>query len=152
MARMKIEVMAARTAAHGLSLRDRLIAYLPRYAPLAARAAFFMNLRDRVPGLAWLSERIAGFSAKRPLPVWRRDIFSSNEARDSNRTAREVVLFADTFNTYFEPDNLRAAVQLKAAGYRVRIAEPPEGDATTLLRRTASPQGLSRRREKRHAS
>jgi Fe-S oxidoreductase len=133
MARMKIEVMAARTAAHGLSLRDRLIAYLPRYAPLAARAASFMNLRDRVPGLAWLSERVAGFSAKRPLPVWRRDIFNSSEARDSDRTGREVVLFADTFNTYFEPDNLRAAVSvLKAAGYRVHVAEPPEGERRPL--------------------
>jgi len=92
-----------------------------------------MNLRDRVPGLAWLSERVAGFSAQRPLPVWRRDIFSSSEARDSNRTGREVVLFADTFNTYFEPDNLRAAVSvLKAAGYRVHVAEPPEGERRPL--------------------
>mgnify|MGYP003694157443 FL=1 len=37
MARMKIEVQAARVAKHGLSLRDRLVGYLPRYAPLAAR-------------------------------------------------------------------------------------------------------------------
>src|SRR5262249_92689 len=32
MARMKIEVLAARAASHGLSLRDRLVGYLPRYA------------------------------------------------------------------------------------------------------------------------
>jgi Fe-S oxidoreductase len=43
------------------------------------------------------------------------------------------VLFADTFNTYFEPDNLRAAVSvLKAAGYRVHVAEPPEGERRPL--------------------
>ena len=37
MARMKIEVQAARIAKHGLSLHDRLVGYLPRYAPWAAR-------------------------------------------------------------------------------------------------------------------
>jgi ferredoxin len=33
MARMKIEVAAQRVASTGLSLRDRLVAHLPRYAP-----------------------------------------------------------------------------------------------------------------------
>ena len=37
MARMKIEVQAARAEKHGLSLHDRLVGYLPRYAPYAAR-------------------------------------------------------------------------------------------------------------------
>ena len=37
MARMKIEVQAARHRKHGLSLHDRLVGYLPRYAPWAAR-------------------------------------------------------------------------------------------------------------------
>jgi Fe-S oxidoreductase len=133
MARMKIEVMAARAVARRLSLRDRLIAYLPRYAPLASRMAFLMNLRDRVPGLAWLSERIAGFSAKRPLPAWRRDIFRTDEAAGGPAAGREVVLFADTFNTYFEPENLRAAVSvLAAAGYRIHVAAPPEGERRPL--------------------
>jgi len=128
MARMKIEVLAARVAKGGLSLRDRLIAYLPRYAPWAARLAPLMNLRDRIPGLAYLSERIAGFSAKRPLPAWRRDVFTPPQARTEKTTGREVVLFADTFNTYFEPENLHAAVKvLKAAGYRVHFLQPPNG-------------------------
>ncbi len=70
MAKMKIEVLAAANRRRGLSLRDRLVAYLPRYAPYAARLAPLMNLRDRVPGMAWLSELVAGFSAKRPLPRW----------------------------------------------------------------------------------
>ena len=41
MAKMKIEVLAARAAKHGLSLRDRLVGYLPHYAGsgLAPRAA-----------------------------------------------------------------------------------------------------------------
>src|SRR6202020_1153266 len=43
MAKMKIEVLAARAASRGLSLRDRLVGYLPHYAPLAARFAWLAN-------------------------------------------------------------------------------------------------------------
>jgi FAD/FMN-containing dehydrogenase/Fe-S oxidoreductase len=133
MAKMKIEVLAARAAKSGLSLRDRLIAYLPRYAPWASRLAPLMNFRDRVPGLAALSERIAGFSAKRPLPIWRRDIFTSAKAETGKPDGREVVLFADTFNTYFEPENLHAALSvLSAAGYRVHFLQPPNGERRPL--------------------
>jgi Fe-S oxidoreductase len=42
--------------------------------------------------------------------------------------ARAVVLFADTFNRYFEPENLHAAVKvLNAGGYRVQAATPLDG-------------------------
>ena len=37
----------------------------------------------------------------------------------------EVVLFADTFNRYFEPENVHAAVTvLEAAGCRVHLPKP----------------------------
>ena len=40
------------------------------------------------------------------------------------------MLFADTFNTYFEPENLRAAVAvLTAGGYAVRTASASDGRA-----------------------
>src|SRR6202043_483289 len=39
MARMKVEVLHQYKKRHGLSLRDRLVAYLPRYAPAASRLA-----------------------------------------------------------------------------------------------------------------
>ena len=75
MARMKIEVSRARTEKFGLSLHDRLVGYLPRYAPYAARLHWLLNLRDIVPGAAKISEAVAGFSARRSLPKWRADIF-----------------------------------------------------------------------------
>ena len=52
MAKMKIEVLAARAARHGLSLRDRLVGYLPRYAGLASRFAPLANWRNRQPAAA----------------------------------------------------------------------------------------------------
>ena len=226
MARMKIEYLHQRRKRHGLGLRDRLVAWLPRYAPVASRLAWVLNLRDRVPGLATATEHLLGLSARRPLPRWRSDPFRADASRgpssvteviradavqaDSIRakgdragddragddraganrpesvrsgappagaaqagagraggdragTGRtdtdqagaassrehgdaesghrppaqggspEVVLFADTFNTWFEPENARAAVRvLEAAGFRVRAAAPPPGERRPL--------------------
>jgi Fe-S oxidoreductase len=43
----------------------------------------------------------------------------------------DVVLFADTFTNYFEPENGRAALAvLRAAGYRVEVARAAAGDRT----------------------
>ena len=47
--------------------------------------------------------------------------------------AREVVLFADTFNRYFERENLDAALAvLDAGGYRVHVAKPADGSSRPL--------------------
>ncbi|HUC50192.1 MAG TPA: FAD-linked oxidase C-terminal domain-containing protein [Xanthobacteraceae bacterium] len=124
MARMKIEVSRARAEKFGLSLHDRLVGYLPRYAPYAARLAWLLNLRDVVPGAAELSEAVARFSAHRTLPKWRADHFKEIDARRGGGEAGDVVLFADTFNRYFERENIDAATTvLAAAGYRVHFAE-----------------------------
>ncbi|MBN8965777.1 MAG: 4Fe-4S dicluster domain-containing protein, partial [Rhizobiales bacterium] len=132
MARMKIEVQAARAAKFGLSLHDRLVGYLPRYAPYAARLSWLMNLRDRLPGAAKLSEAMAGFSARRSLPKWRSDVFEGRTAAGEG-TKGEVILFADTFNRYFERENLDAAMQvLGAGGYRVHVAAPADGSQRPL--------------------
>lgn len=148
MARMKVEFMHHWQRRHGLSLREKLVAWLPRYAARASALAGLMNLRDRVPGLARLSERLLGLSARRSLPVWRSRTFlkaldkpgSRREAqalplgRVSDLTAGPtgrplVVLWVDTFSNHFEPDNLHAAQRvLRAAGYRVTIARPPATD------------------------
>ena len=47
MARMKIEFLHHHHQKNGLSLQDRLVGYLPRYAPWAARLSGLANLRDR---------------------------------------------------------------------------------------------------------
>jgi Fe-S oxidoreductase len=125
MAKMKIEVLAARAERHGISPRDRLIAGLPRLAPYLARMAPLANLRNRIPALRRAGERRFGIAAARPLPAFRRDWFRDSEAgAAAPARAGEVVLFADTFNRYFEPENLRAAVRvLAAAGYRAVTPE-----------------------------
>ncbi len=123
MARMKIEVQAARRRRHGLSRRDRLIAYLPHYAPWLAPFAPLLNLRNRIPLLAKAAERLTGFTASRPMPVWRRDRFAAPAASGPTDGA-ELVLWADSFNSAFEPETLTAAMDvLTGAGYRVHLAQ-----------------------------
>ena len=126
MAKMKLEVLAARAERHGIGRRELLIADLPRYAPIAARLAPLANLRNRVPALRALTERMTGFTATRPLPAWRRDPFRDAEARAAApaQPRGDVLLLADTFNRWFEPENLRAALRvLAAAGYRAVLPQ-----------------------------
>ena len=131
MAKMKIEFAFHWQKRHGLSLKDKLVAYMPKWAPWAARFPFIVNLRDALPGAARLSERIAGLSAKRTLPQWRNDTFlSSRAALAANADRPEVVLLVDTFNNYHEPENAHAALRvLQAAGYRVAVARAGANDA-----------------------
>jgi FAD/FMN-containing dehydrogenase/Fe-S oxidoreductase len=133
MARMKIEILAARVSRKGLTLRDRLIAYLPRYAPYAARAPWLLNLRDRSPALAKLCELGSGFSARRSWPSWRRDIFAPRKSTVGPPDGREVVLFIDTFNRYFERETVDAALAVLCdAGYRVHLPTPADGTSRPL--------------------
>ncbi len=135
MARMKIEFLAHYRKDHGLTLRDRAVAYLPRYAQLAASLAPLANLGARIVG------GLAGFTAKRALPAWRRDRFVDRVWGKSG--TREVVLLVDTFNRYFEPENARAAIRvLQAAGYRVHTADPVQGSRPLCCGRTFLSAGL----------
>ncbi len=121
MSKMKIEISNLRTKKFGLDIKSKLVAFLPYYASVASKFSFILNLRDKLPGLAKLSEILLGFTSQRPLPKWRQDYFRDNEL-PSNLNANEksipVILFVDTFNRYYEPENVRSAIKvLKKAGY-----------------------------------
>jgi FAD/FMN-containing dehydrogenase/Fe-S oxidoreductase len=128
MAKMKVEFLHHYKKKHGWRVRDKLVAHLPDYARLASRFAPLLNLRDRVPGLAKLSEKLLGFSARRSLPQWQSRHFFSARAAGASRdevlnAERPVVLFVDTFNGHFESANAQAALDvLQAAGYSVHVA------------------------------
>jgi FAD/FMN-containing dehydrogenase/Fe-S oxidoreductase len=143
MAKMKIEVLAARAARHGLSLRDRVVGFLPRYAGLASRLAWLANLRNNSRLLRKLLEKFAGISAQRALPRWRRDIFRSDVEAIGAADGREVVLFADTFNRAYERENLDAALRvLVEGGYRVHIPKPVDNGRPLCCGRTFLAAGL----------
>jgi FAD/FMN-containing dehydrogenase/Fe-S oxidoreductase len=141
MARMKIEVQAAGFRKNGLSLHDRLTAFLPRYAPWAARFPFLANLRNTVPGLAKLTERLTGFTATRKLPTWHSHPFKDTEV--SGDDTPKAVVFADCFNRYFEPENLRATLKVMAAAdVPVHLAQAPRGERPLCCGRTFLSAGM----------
>jgi len=125
MARMKIEVLAARRARKGLKFSDKLIGYLPRYAPYLSKFPALANSRNQLPWLAAVSENITGMSKTRELPIWSSKPFRNAEFAADNP---DVILFADTFNRYFDPDILRSAAWLlQSAGLKVQSARPLNG-------------------------
>lgn len=127
MAKMKIEVTAARKRRQGFTFHDRLISSMPRYAPYLSKIPWLANLRSRVSMISRISERFDGFTSKRALPKWRSDIYLAEEAVGPV-DGRELILFGDTFNTYFESENLHDARDvLVSAGYRVLAPKPDHG-------------------------
>jgi Fe-S oxidoreductase len=143
MAKLKLEVLAARAERHGVPARESLIADLPRYAPIVARLSALGNLRNTVPALRRWTERRFGLAATRALPAWRRDFFRDGEADAAapSNPQGEVILLADTFNRYFEPENLRSALRvLAAAGYRAVV--PPTRGRPLCCGRTWLAAGL----------
>ncbi|MBU3576170.1 FAD-binding and (Fe-S)-binding domain-containing protein [Polynucleobacter sp. UK-Mo-2m-Kol15] len=140
MAKMKIEFLSAYKKRVGHTLRDLAVAYLPKYAPIISSIPglpALLNLRNHIAPIAKLQEWLMDISAQRSLPTWKANTFWSkqNAIRPYQFTPAElstpdangnqgVVLLADTFNAYFEDENLQAALQvLKAAGYRVHIPQ-----------------------------
>ena len=128
MARMKIEFLHHYRRRHGLPLRERLFASLPRLAPWYARLGWWLGpLRNRSPALRALGERRLGLSARRDLPRGRRDFFGSRAPDRSagGNAAPPAALFVDTFSRWFEPGVPRAAMRvLAAAGFRAEPLAP----------------------------
>ena len=142
MARMKIEVLYQHQRAHGISARDRLIAWLPRYASSASRVGGLLNLRNRSPALARAGEWVTGMSRHRALPAWDPAPFR-DAAFPAPAPIGEVALLADTFGRWFEPGTLRATVEvLNAAGYSVHTLAPADGGRPLCCGRTFLSAGL----------
>ena len=109
---------------------------IARFAPLA-------NWRNNSPLLRRLFEKVAGISAQRALPAWRRDVFKSDGDAVGPADGHEVVLFADTFNRAYERENLDAALRvLVAGGYRVHMPKPARCGRPLCCGRTFLSAGL----------
>ena len=151
MAKMKVEFLHHYKAKHGYTVKDKLVAHLPAYAPWASRFAPLLNLRDKIPGLATLSEKVLGLSARRSLPRWQTNHFFNTKRgaqpasgspysplspisrEEVLAAARPVVLFVDTFNGYFESNVANSALKvLLALGFNTHIASKTEANRSPL--------------------
>ena len=84
------------------------------------------------------------------MPTWRTDWFRDHEAGDGHAAdgnesnSRDVVLLADTFSRWFEPENLRAALKvLHHGGYRVHLARAHDKQRPLCCGRTFLAAGLT---------
>ncbi len=104
-----------------------LMAGLPRFNRLAAPLAPLINRLQRSRPLRWLLEQIAGVDRRRDLPLLHarhlRRWFAHRRPDPAADTAGRVLLLADCFTTYNEPQVGRAAVRvLERAGYGVGLS------------------------------
>ncbi len=108
------------------------LGWLPRWAGIAARAPRLANALLGTPALARLGARLAGVDPRRQLPVFASRTFREwFAARPAPPDGTPVVLWADTFTSYFSPHVGMAAVSvLEAAGYAVTLSR--EGDCCGL--------------------
>jgi FAD/FMN-containing dehydrogenase/Fe-S oxidoreductase len=143
MAKFKIEARAAWAKRHGISLRERMVAFMPRYAPYAAHVGGLMAAAERMPLVGPWVKRTLGFAPERSLPLIRKSFLSTAHTARSNAVpVREVLLFVDTFNNHMEPENARAAQRvLEAAGYTVRF-NTRDGERPVCCGRTFLAAGL----------
>ena len=125
MAQIKIEYLAQRHAIKNPSLRTRLFAHTPRWLHRLPWLKSIVELRNRIPMLAWLGGLLMGISANRRLPQPTEHSFVAPAPAEEG--AQAVVLFVDTFSYHYDPQIAEAAVTvLQRADYRVIVAMPDE--------------------------
>jgi FAD/FMN-containing dehydrogenase/Fe-S oxidoreductase len=98
------------------------------WARLASRVPRLANLATRTQGLRALATRVAGVHPRRRVPAFAtrtfRDWFGARSARPPG--GERVILWPDTFNNFFSPHVLQAAVEvLESAGFTVDIPPRP---------------------------
>jgi FAD/FMN-containing dehydrogenase/Fe-S oxidoreductase len=99
------------------------------WARLASPIAPLVNFAARAPGLSSLVKAAAGIAPERRVPHLAKPTFRAwwrERARSGERNpgGPRVVLWADTFNNFFQPATAQAAVEvLEAAGKRVVVPE-----------------------------
>ncbi len=142
MAKMKIEAQTAFVAKNGLSMHERLIAFLPRYAPKLTTVAPLINWLSDLAAVKSLNQSFSGLSKERSLPKWSSRPFATGMSFGP-KDGTPIVLFADTFNTYQEPENLEAASQVLAKlGCHVVVPEPIDKRRNLCCGKTFLASGL----------
>ncbi|MBW8888194.1 MAG: FAD-binding protein [Fibrobacteres bacterium] len=101
------------------------------WARLAARVPGLANFVIETPGLSHMARALGGLTRKRSMPAFAGLTFRDwyrRRYRNAQATPRrgKVLLWADTFNNYFEPEVAASACEvLEAAGFEVMLARRP---------------------------
>ena len=124
MATWKAEFLAHYFAGHVHPLRHYAFGFMDRWAKLASLAPKAANFSLRVPGAVPLVKKALGIAPQRALPRFASLSFRSSFhlVSQQQQTGTPVLLWADTWNNYFHPQALTAAVSvLQASGNSVQV-------------------------------
>ena len=128
MAKMKSDVLQMYYDEHGLTLRDRLIRDSSSAASkLAGALSGVVNFVQETKLFRVIMEKVAGFDRRRILPEYAPEPFYKWFEKKGNNTfknpQKKVVLFADTYLNFHEPNVGISALQLlNSCGYEVILA------------------------------
>ncbi|HMJ67395.1 MAG TPA: FAD-linked oxidase C-terminal domain-containing protein [Cyclobacteriaceae bacterium] len=128
MAKMKADVAQMYYDEHGTTLRDRLIRDSSKAASrLSGALSGVMNFIQHTALFRHAMEKLAGFDRRRVLPEYAREPFykwfEKHENNSYKNPDRKVVLFADTYLNFHEPNiGVSALRLLNACGYEVILA------------------------------
>ncbi len=133
MAKMKAEFMQHYYDAHGIPLRSRLIAYLPRLNKLAMVFRPISNILMN----ASIVKRLIGFEPTRQVPklsnLTLNKWYNNGQAILPENSKGTVYLFNDEFTNYNESDiGIKAILLLTKLGYLVKIPIHKESGRTFL--------------------
>ncbi|MFG3023585.1 FAD-binding and (Fe-S)-binding domain-containing protein [Streptomyces sp. NPDC048254] len=101
--------------------------WLPVWARLSRLAPRLVNAALGAPGIAGLGKRLAGVAAERDAPVFAEESFvqwwlARGTPDPDPADPRTVLLWPDTFSTYFHPGVAKSAVRvLEDAGFNVAV-------------------------------
>ncbi|GHA11665.1 FAD-binding and (Fe-S)-binding domain-containing protein [Streptomyces echinoruber] len=132
MATYKAEFLAHHYAGRLRPAAHYTLGWLPVWARLSRLSPSLVNTVLRAPGLARAGKALAGVDAAREAPVfaprsflqWWRE--HGDPQRPDPADPRTVLLWPDTFSTYFHPSVAISAVRvLKDAGFRVAVPDEP---------------------------
>ena len=128
MAKMKSDVLQMYYDKHGLSFRDRLIRDSANAASkLSGALSRMVNFVQETKLFRSTMEKLAGFDHRRVLPEYAAEPFYKWFEKKGNNSfrnpAKKVVLFADTYLNFHEPNVGISALQLlNSCGYEVILA------------------------------
>lgn len=133
MAKLKAEFMQHYYDIHGIPLRSRLVAYLPRLNPLAMLVRPLSNFMMKTP----VFKKIIGIETRRNLPSLSKITLNRWTASGipvpETTTKGKVFLFNDEFTNFNESDiGIKAILLLTKLGYEVKIPVHKESGRTFL--------------------
>ncbi|MFI9802806.1 FAD-binding and (Fe-S)-binding domain-containing protein [Streptomyces sp. NPDC052301] len=131
MATLKAEFMSHHYEGRMRPMAHYSMGWLPVWARLSRVAPRLVNSALHAPGLAGAGKRLAGIDGARSAPLFARRSFvqwwkARGQEEPDPADPRTVVLWPDTFSTYFHPSIAISAVHvLEDAGFRVAVPTEP---------------------------